>query len=80
MPSRNIFEGQGDSYRRDLLPKEAVIIAVEAGVGTDFDKYIGSKGAFIGMHSFGASAPADVLFSHFGITADAIVNAALSRL
>jgi transketolase len=80
MPSRNIFEGQGESYRRDLLPKEAVIIAVEAGIGTDFDKYIGSKGAFIGMHSFGASAPADVLFSHFGITADAIVNAALSRL
>jgi transketolase len=80
MPSRELFEGQGDSYRKSLLPDDAVIIAVEAGIGVDFDKYIGSRGAFIGMHSFGASAPADELFKHFGITAEAVVKAAQARI
>ncbi len=80
MPSRDLFEGQGDAYRRTLLPDTAIVIAVEAGVGVDFDKYIGTRGAFIGMHSFGASAPAEELFKHFGITVDAVVAAAKARL
>ena len=42
-------------------------------IGVDFDKYISTRGGFIGMKSFGASAPADELFKHFGITTDAII-------
>jgi transketolase len=80
MPSKEIFDGQGDAYRTKLLPPDAIVIAVEAGIGVDFDKYIGSRGAFIGMSGFGASAPAEQLFARFGITTAAIVAAAKSRL
>jgi transketolase len=51
-------------------------VAVEAGVKQGWEHYIGDKGEFVGMSSFGASAPGDVLFKEFAITADHIVAAA----
>jgi transketolase len=57
-----------------------VKIAIEAAVRWGWDAVIGSDGGFVGMHGFGASAPAKDLFKHFGITAEAAVNAALKRL
>jgi transketolase len=57
-----------------------VRIAVEAGIRQGWDRIIGSDGIFIGMDGFGASAPAEDLYRHFGITADAIVAAATARL
>jgi transketolase len=57
-----------------------VKVAIEAAVRWGWDAVIGQDGEFVGMHGFGASAPAKDLFKHFGITAEAAVNAALKRL
>ena len=57
-----------------------VKIAIEAAVRWGWDAVIGPDGEFVGMHGFGASAPAKDAYKHFGITAEAAVNAALKRL
>ncbi len=75
MPCWELFEIQDVSFREAVLGT-APRIAVEAGIGFGWERWIGPNGAFIGMHGFGASAPADVLYKHFNITADAIVAAA----
>lgn len=75
MPCMELFEVQPESYRNSVLG-DAPRIAVEAGIRQSWDRYIGDKGAFIGMKSFGASAPADKLYQHFGITVEAVISAA----
>jgi transketolase len=55
-------------------------VACEAACGFGWEKWIGSRGKFVGMNSFGASGPAPALYKHFGITADAIAAAAKSLL
>ena len=75
MPSWDLFEAQPAEYRAEVLGA-APRIAVEAGARLGWDRWIGERGAFIGMTGFGASAPAGELYHHFGITADAIVAAA----
>ena len=55
-------------------------MAIEAAVQLGWEKYIGETGVFIGMRGFGASAPAGTLYEHFGITADAIVDAVKNRI
>ncbi|MEG2313627.1 transketolase-like TK C-terminal-containing protein, partial [Brevundimonas sp.] len=57
-----------------------VRIAVEAGLEQGWMRFIGEDGAFVGMTGFGASAPAEVLYEKFGITADAVIEAAKTRL
>lgn len=79
LPSWNLFEAQDQKYRDDVLGS-GVRVAIEAAVSMGWEKYIGSEGAFIGMSSFGASAPAGELYKHFGITADAAVAAVKERL
>ncbi len=76
VPSMERFEAQDAAYRARLLGDEAVRIAVEAGVRTGWDRFIGTGGQFIGMKSFGASGPAEQLYRHFGITAEAVAAAA----
>jgi transketolase len=75
MPCWNLFDAQDAAYRASVLGT-APRIAVEAGVEMGWSKYTGDADAFIGMNSFGASAPAGALFEHFGITAEAIVEKA----
>jgi len=76
MPCFELFDEQPMSYQDDVLGGDDTIkLAVEAGVRMSWDKYIGRKGLFVGMNSFGASAPAPDLYKHFGITTDAIVTA-----
>jgi transketolase len=53
---------------------------VEAGVVQGWERWLGGTGAFVGMRGFGASAPAGALFQHFGITAEAVVQAAKAQL
>ena len=65
---------------RAIIGNAEVNVAIEAAVRWGWDAVIGKDGEFIGMHGFGASAPAKDLFKHFGITAEAAVNAALKRL
>jgi transketolase len=77
MPSWELFEAQSGSYRQEVLPASVrARVAVEAGVRTGWERYIGDRGRFIGMDSFGASAPADALFEGFGITSDRVYAAA----
>ena len=77
LPSWELFEAQPESYRESVLPSSvAPRVAVEAGVRLGWDRYIGMKGAFVGMTSFGASAPYQAAYKGFGITAEAVVAAA----
>jgi transketolase len=69
MPCWELFEEQSDEYRRSVLGK-GVRVAIEAAARLGWDRWLGERGGFVGMASFGASAPADELFRHFGITAE----------
>ncbi len=80
VPSLELLLAQPAERQRAIVGDAPVKIAIEAAVRWGWDAVIGKDGAFIGMHSFGASAPAKDLFKHFGITAEAAVNAALKRL
>jgi transketolase len=75
MPCWDLFEDQPEEYRAATLGS-APRVAIEAASGLGWDRYIGEHGAFIGMHSFGASAPIGDLYKHFGITVEAAVAAA----
>ncbi len=79
MPCWELFSAQSDDYRAQVLG-EAPRIGVEAACGFGWEKWIGSNGVFIGMSSFGASAPIGDLYTHFGITSDAVVKAAQSLI
>jgi transketolase len=76
MPCCEIFNGQAQSYRDAVLCPGSKLIVIEAGVRQSWDRLLGENGQFVGMNGFGASAPADKLYKHFGITTDAIVSAA----
>ncbi len=80
MPCWRLFDQQPEAYRREVLGQGSLRIAIEAAAGFGWERYLGSDGIFIGMHSFGASGPYDELYKHFGITADAVVSAARARL
>ncbi len=78
-PCFELFDQQDAAYRASVLGS-APRVAVEAGVVTGWEKYLGDNSAFIGMSSFGASAPIGALYAHFGITADATAAAAKALL
>lgn len=75
MPCWELFEAQDDAYRKKVLG-DAPRVAVEAAVSFGWDRWLGSTGKFVGMKSFGASAPINELYAHFGITAEAVAKAA----
>jgi transketolase len=75
MPCWELFEAQPANYRAQVLGK-APRVGVEAAVRLGWDRWLGDNGAFIGMSGFGASAPAAQLYKHFGITAEAVAEAA----
>ncbi|TNJ33777.1 transketolase [Arenimonas terrae] len=79
MPSTDVFDRQPLEWREAVLPAWCrKRVAVEAGVTDYWRKYVGLDGAVVGIDSFGASAPAEHLYSHFGITVEAVVAAAKS--
>ena len=81
MPCWSLFERQSAAYRRRVLgPARGVRVAIEAASGFGWERWLGTKGAFVGMAGFGASAPAGDLYRHFGITAEAVVAAAKAKL
>ncbi|ORE99089.1 transketolase [Aurantimonas sp. 22II-16-19i] len=75
MPCWELFEEQDAAYRKSVLGT-APRIAIEAAARLGWDRWIGEDGHFIGMHGFGASAPAPQVYEKFGITAEAVVEAA----
>lgn len=83
MPSWELFDEQDAAYQASVLPPDVTArVAVETGVAQGWQKYIGSnpKGQFVGMNSFGASAPGGVLAKHFGFTVDNVVAHAQKAL
>ena len=86
MPCMELFAAQDEAYRKRVLPGGAVRVAVEAAVRQGWDQWLlgergrEAKAGFVGMDSFGASAPADQLYAHFGITAEAVAEKVKSLL
>ena len=81
MPSWELFDRQPESYRRDVFPPEIrARMAIEAGRTQGWWRYVGEKGDVVGLDRFGASAPYQTLYEHFGLTADRVVEKALRLL
>ncbi len=80
VPCWELFDAQSLAYRAETIGKAKVRLAVEAGVRQGWDRFIGEDGLFVGMTSFGASAPAEQLYDHFGITPEAIVEKVKAKL
>ena len=79
MPCWEVFEAQPQAYR-DAVLGSAPQVAVEAAVQFGWERWLGPRGAFIGMQGYGASAPGEALFPHFGITPEKVAEAARSLL
>ena len=75
MPCLEIFESQESDYRQKVIDPELPVVVIEAAVSQSWGKYLGMKGKFIGMKTFGASAPSNELYEHFEITAQKVVKA-----
>jgi transketolase len=76
MPCWELFEDQPEDYKNSVLPADvSTRVAIEAGATQGWHKYVGSAGKVIGLDHFGASAPIHDLFTHFDITAEAVVTA-----
>ncbi|MBO6903084.1 MAG: transketolase [Rhizobiaceae bacterium] len=80
VPSFELFEQQSADYQAAVIGTAPVRIAIEAGVRQGWDRFIGTDGTFIGMSGYGASGPYKELYAHFGITAEAVVKAAMAGL
>ncbi|WP_283808089.1 MULTISPECIES: transketolase [Bradyrhizobium] len=80
VPSLELLLAQPEAKRAEIIGNAPVKVAIEAAVRWGWDAVIGQDGEFVGMHSFGESGPAKDLFKHFGITAEAAVNAVLKRV
>ena len=79
-PCWELFAAQPADYRKSVIGEAKARVAVEAALGFGWERFIGEDGAFVGMNGFGASAPAERLYKEFGITAEAVVAAAKSKL
>ncbi len=80
LPSWELFGEQPQHYRDEVLGPGALHIAIEAGSPFGWERWIEFGGSFVGMRSFGASAPAKALYEHFSITPEAVVKAVKARL
>lgn len=80
MPSTTTFDQQPSDYRAMVLPRDVPRVAIEAGVGDGWRKYVGLEGAVVAIDSFGESAPAGVLFKHFGFSVENVVKTVKSVL
>ena len=76
MPCLDKFEEQSQDYRDQVTQLATPVVVVEAAIEQSWGKYLGRNGKFVGMSTFGASAPANELYQHFGITTQNVVNAA----
>lgn len=73
MPSTDVFDRQEGAYKASVLPADIPRVAIEAGVTDFWHKYVGLEGAVVGIDTFGESAPASVLFKHFGFTVENVI-------
>jgi transketolase len=81
MPSWNLFELQGEAYRESVLPDAIEArVAVEQASVVGWERYVGRRGAVVGMHTFGASAPIKALLTKFGFTPEHVVEVAREQI
>ncbi|MEE2667282.1 MAG: transketolase [Pseudomonadota bacterium] len=80
MPCFEIFDQQEKEYKELVLGKNGIRVGIEASMGMGWNKYLGDKGIFIGMNSFGASAPSNDLFNHFEINKESVIKRIKSYL
>ncbi|MBI4031162.1 MAG: transketolase [Proteobacteria bacterium] len=80
VPCMNLFFEQDSAYQENILCNKSIKVAIEAAVRFGWDRLIGPHGIFIGMTGFGESAPAKDLYKHFGITAEAVVEAVKEKM
>lgn len=80
VPCFALFERQPADYQAKVIGRGTVRVAVEASIRQGWERFIGEDGGFVGMTGFGASAPAEILYAKFGITAAAVVEQVRARL
>lgn len=80
MVSTELFDEQPAAYQADILPDDVLTVSIEAGTTFGWERYTGRDGLRFGIDSFGASAPIDDLYAHFGLTVDAITPKILAKL
>lgn len=80
MPGWNRFAAESAEYRAELLPADVLKVSIEAGTTLGWERFVGSDGLTFGIDSFGASAPANDLYQHFGLTADRIFAAITDKI
>jgi transketolase len=80
MPCWELFDEQPEFYRRQVIDRNTVRVAVEAAVRQGWDRYIGEDGGFVGMTDYGASGPEHQLFVHFGLTPERVAEEVRARL
>ncbi len=80
MPCWSRFDAQALTYRKDILPTDMLKVSIEAGTPMGWERYVGIDGLRFGVNGFGASAPYETLYDHFGLTAEKIVPQVLSAL
>ena len=79
-PCLELFAAQSSDYQAAVIGETDVRVAVEAGIRMGWERFIGEDGVFVGMNGFGTSAPAEVLYKHFGITAEGVAAAVRAKL
>jgi transketolase len=80
MPCWERFEAQPGSYQDSIFPADALVVAIEAGVTLGWERWTGRDGLIIGIDSYGASAPAEALYTHFGLTGPAVATRVMDKL
>ncbi len=80
MPCWELFDVQDAAYRADILPRDTLTVSIEAGVTMGWERYTGLDGINIGINSFGASAPIEALYPHFGLSVEKIIPIITAKL
>jgi transketolase len=80
MPCWELFDVQDVAYRADILPRDVLTVSIEAGVTMGWERYTGLDGINVGINSFGASAPIEALYPHFGLSVEKIVPQITAKL
>ena len=80
MPCMELFDKQSEKYKKDLLENNALIVTLEAGSITSWQKYIKNKGLNLGIDQFGESAPFKQVYDHFDLTEEKITSFIQNKL
>ena len=80
MPCMSLFDKQSDEYKKDIIDEDALVITLEAGSVTHWQKYIKNKGLNLGLDQFGESGPYKEVYDHFNLTEEKITNIIQDKL